>query len=405
MPKSQLSNLREAIKDFREGKFVIILDEETRENEGDLVIAAEKITPQAVNFMIKHARGLLCVPLTAERTEELGLHPMCPENTGMHSCAFTISVDAKKGTTTGISAHDRAATIKALADPSTKPSDLARPGHVFPLRAQEGGVLVRAGHTEASIDLAKLAGLYPAAAICEIIGENGKVCRLPELAEFGKKHNIKLIKLSQIIAYRNKNEKLVRKVATSKLSTKYGEFILHAYESVIDSTPFLALVKGNIKTPTLVRVHSGCVTSEALYSTRCDCREQLEMAMQKISREGGVLLYINHQEGRGIGILNKIKAYELQDKGKDTVEANELLGFAADERHYGLGAQVLMDLGIKRIRLMTNNPKKRAGLEGYGLKIVENVPLEIKPSKTNYAYLKAKKEKMGHNLNLIKDIP
>jgi len=395
--------IEQAIKEIRAGRFVIVVDDEDRENEGDLVLAAEKVTPEAINFMTKYARGLVCVSLPGERLEELGLTPMATNNTDPYRSDFYVSVDARAGITTGISAYDRATTIRALISPETTPADLTHPGHVFPLRAKDGGVLVRAGHTEASVDLARLAGLYPAGVICEIMKDDGDMARLPDLIEFARKHRIRLVTIEELIRYRRQREKLVRRVAEANLPTLFGQFRCYAYESEIDGRPYLALVKGEINpdVPILVRVHSGCLTGDALFSLRCDCGVQLRAAMERIQQEeAGVLLYIYHHEGRGIGVLNKIHAYALQDRGIDTVEANRALGFPPDIRDYGLGAQVLADLGVAKMRLMTNNPAKYAGLEGYGLQVVDRVPLEVTPLPENADYLKTKREKMGHLLKI-----
>lgn len=397
----KFSTIEEAIEDFRQGRMVVIVDDEDRENEGDLVMAAEKVTPEDINFMTKYGRGLVCMPITNELADRLDLNPMVVHNTDPHGTAFTVSVDAK-GTSTGISAHERAMTVKKIIDPKTIPSDLRRPGHVFPLRAKEGGVLRRAGHTEATIDLARLAGLYPAGVICEIMKEDGTMARVPELLEFVQEHGLRIITIADLIRYRRRNERLVRCVGQAKLPTKYGDFVVHAYESLLDGKGHVALVKGDLSTveAPLVRVHSECLTGDVFGSLRCDCGSQIARALRKINDEGvGVLLYMR-QEGRGIGILNKIRAYELQDNGKDTVEANEALGFPPDLRDYGIGAQILSDLGLTKLRIMTNNPRKIAGLEGHGLQVVERVPIEIEPCEDNRFYLATKKRKLGHMLSL-----
>ncbi|HJX69474.1 MAG TPA: bifunctional 3,4-dihydroxy-2-butanone-4-phosphate synthase/GTP cyclohydrolase II [Dehalococcoidia bacterium] len=395
-----LATIPEAIEDIKAGKMLIIVDDESRENEGDIAIAAEKVTPEAINFMAKEARGLICLPIMGERLEELRIPMMVQDNTSRFSTAFTMSIDAKHGVTTGISAHDRAATVKAVLDPATKPGDLARPGHMFPIRARDGGVLVRAGHTESIVDLARLAGLYPAGIICEITNEDGTMARLPQLEAMAAQHNLKIVSVADLITYRRRHEKLVQRVAEAKLPTKYGEFIAIAYKSNIDPDEHVALVRGDISgdEPVLVRVHSECLTGDVFASLRCDCGEQVAMAMQDIAAEGrGVLLYMR-QEGRGIGFHNKLRAYALQDQGVDTVEANRLLGFAADLRDYGIGAQILADLGLHHIRLLTNNPKKVVGLEGYGLQVVETLPIVAPPTLYNASYLETKSKKLGHHL-------
>jgi len=397
-----LSSIAEAIEDIKAGRFVIIVDDEDRENEGDLALAADKVSTEAINFMAKHARGLICLPVIGKRLNELGIPLMVGENTSKFSTAFAVSVDAKHGVSTGISAADRAETIRAIVDPATSADDLARPGHIFPLQAREGGVLVRAGHTEAIVDLARLAGLYPAGVICEIMSEDGSMARLPQLEVMSQKFGIKIISVADLIAYRRRHEKLVHRVAETKLPTKYGEFAAIAYKSDIDPDEHLALVLGDISTeePVLVRVHSECLTGDVFGSLRCDCGEQVRLAMENIAKEGrGVLLYMR-QEGRGIGFHNKMRAYALQDKGLDTVEANLSLGFPSDLRDYGIGAQILADLGLHDIRLLTNNPKKVIGLEGYGLKVVETLPIIATPNPYNRDYLETKRKKLGHLLEI-----
>ncbi|HDP69950.1 MAG TPA: bifunctional 3,4-dihydroxy-2-butanone-4-phosphate synthase/GTP cyclohydrolase II [Actinobacteria bacterium] len=394
--------IEEAISDIKNGKIVIVCDDENRENEGDFIIAAEKVIPESINFMAKHGRGLICMPCLNERLDELEIPLMVTNNTNTHETAFAVSVGAKNKITTGISAHDRAATILSIVDPQTKASDMSMPGHIFPLRAKKGGVLERAGHTEAAVDLAKLAGLFPAGVICEIMNDDGTMARVPELEKVAKKFNLKMITVSDLIRYRRRNEKLVKQVAEINLPTEFGKFKAIAYESFVDNECHIAIVKGDVagKRNVLVRVHSECLTGDIFHSLRCDCGSQLKNALKRIDDEGeGVLLYIIGQEGRGVGLINKLKAYELQEKGVDTVEANEQLGFPADLRDYGIGAQVLVDLGLTTIRLMTNNPTKIVGLEGYGLKITERVPLEIMPNKENIEYLKTKKEKLNHLLD------
>jgi len=396
------ATIEAAIEDLRAGKFVLVTDDADRENEGDLVIAAQFADAAAINFMTHHARGLVCMPMEGKRLDALQLGPMSQSSTDRHGTGYAMSVDARRNTTTGISAADRAQTVKVLIDAESHHSDLMQPGHLFPLRARDGGVLVRAGHTEAAVDLCRLAKLNPAAVICEVLNENGDSANLPELTELAKKHDIKIISIEELISYRRLNEKIVRRVVEVRLPTEVGEFQCVAYESIVDGTPYIALIKGDItpEKPVLVRVHSGCLTGDALLSLRCDCGEQLHTAMKLIQESDcGVLLYIHHHEGRGIGILNKLRAYALQDAGEDTQQANQSLGFKPDSREYGTGAQVLYDLGIRKMRLLTNNPQKRVGLEAYGLSIIERVPIHPTVNEENRFYLETKRDKMGHLLS------
>jgi 3,4-dihydroxy 2-butanone 4-phosphate synthase / GTP cyclohydrolase II len=401
--KSPFASIDDAIKAIRNGEMIIVVDDEDRENEGDLTIAAQRVTPDAINFMATYGRGLICLPMTEERLMDLDLPQMVSKNTAEFETAFTVSIEAKGVTSTGISAADRAATIQAAIDPRTRPSDLARPGHVFPLKARNGGVLVRAGQTEAAVDLARIAGLIPAGVICEIMNKDGSMARVPELTRFAKKHKLLMITIADLIQYRMRTETLIRRAAGAALPTQYGEFRVVAYESLLDRETHVALIKGDLADGenVLVRVHSKCLTGDVFHSARCDCGSQLEAAMQRISDEGrGVLLYLN-QEGRGIGLVNKIRAYELQDQGLDTVEANERLGFKADQRDYGIGVQILKDLGVRSMRLLSNNPRKLVGIEGYQLSVAEWLPLEIPPSDHTRGYLKTKKEKLGHKLTSV----
>ncbi len=397
---NNFDTIEEVLEDFKEGKPSIVVDDKDRENEGDLIIPASHATAEVINFMSKYARGLICIAITLERAEELELSSMVEKNTSLKGTPFTISVDARKNTTTGISAYDRAQTVELIVNPATKPDDLAKPGHIFPLIGQKGGVLVRAGHTEAAIDLARSAGFYSAGVLCEIMDEDGHMAKLPQLSGFAQIHKLKICTVADLISYRWKKEKLVKREVTTHFPTPFGEFTLIGYRSILEDRIHLALVKGKVrgKEGVLVRVHSQCLTGDVFKSLRCDCGEQLERALQKIGEtDCGVILYLN-QEGRGIGLLNKLRAYELQDKGLDTVEANQELGFAPDLRHYGIGAQILADLGLHRIRLLTNNPRKIIGLKGYGLEIIERVPLEVEANKMNKNYLEVKREKLGHLL-------
>ena len=391
-------SIEKAVEELRRGKIVIVVDDEDRENEGDFIAAAEKVTPEIINFMTKFGRGVLSAPLTSQRAEELGLVPMVDSNTSLHETPFTVSVDYIHGTTTGVSASDRAVTVHALIDPKTKRSDLARPGHIFPLRAMDGGVLRRAGHTEAVVDLCRLAGLFPAGVLCEILNEDGSMARIPDLMKLAMQYQFRIVSVRNLIEYRMQRERLIQRIVETSLPSLYGEFRVVVYRSETDSKEHIALVKGVLSPdrPTLVRVHSECLTGDVFGSLRCDCYEQLIAALQMVEKEGsGVVLYVR-QEGRGIGLVNKLKAYKLQDEGMDTVEANEKLGFRPDLRDYGIGAQILRDLGVGKMRLMTNNPKKVVGLHGYGLEIVERVPLEVNPNEINEKYLKTKRDKLGH---------
>ncbi len=399
--RSPFASIEEALDEIRQGRMVVVVDDEDRENEGDLTMAAQFVTPDAINFMAKFGRGLICLALTEQRADRLGLYPMAQDNRSRFETAFTVSIEAREGVTTGISAADRARTIQVAIDPRIKPGDLVQPGHVFPLRAKPGGVLERSGQTEAAVDLARLAGLNPAGVICEVMNEDGTMARVPDLVEYSRRHDVKMVTVADLIEYRRQNERLVRRVATVKLPTEWGDFLAHGYESLLDGEQHLVLVKGEVagKENVLVRVHSECLTGDVFHSLRCDCGEQLDASMEKIEEEGeGVLLYMA-QEGRGIGLLNKLRAYELQEAGRDTVEANVELGFAPDMRDYGIGAQILVDLGLTSIRLMTNNPRKLVGLEGYGLEVTDRVQVEVPPRLQNLRYLQAKRSKMGHILH------
>ena len=403
--RREFVTIEEGVEEIRAGRILVVVDDEDRENEGDLVMAADKVTPETVNFMAKYGRGLICMPMMGDRLEELQISMMVSENTAPQGTAFTVSVDARRGVTTGTSAYDRAVTIRTLVDPATGPEDLTRPGHIFPLRAMPGGVLRRAGHTEAAIDLARLAGCSPAGVICEVLDEDGGMARVPELIALARAHGLKAITIKNLIEYRIQKEKLVRRAATTRLPTDYGEFTVIAYDTTVDERVPLALVLGEVagEAPTLVRVHSECLPGDVFGCHRCDCGPQLHKALAIIRREGrGILVYMR-QEGRGIGLVNKLKAYELQDQGKDTVEANHALGFRADLRHYGIGAQILLDLGVKNLRILTNNPKKIVGIEGYGLRVVERVPLETPATDANRRYLTTKRDKLGHIFSSFPD--
>jgi 3,4-dihydroxy 2-butanone 4-phosphate synthase/GTP cyclohydrolase II len=396
---SVFATIPEAIDEMRQGRLVIVVDDADRENEGDLIMAAEKVTPEAIAFIVRHTSGVICMPVTGDRLDELQIPLMVASNTDHQRTAFTVSVDARTDVTTGISAADRATTIRTITDPSTQPEDLSRPGHIFPLRYREGGVLKRAGHTEASVDLARLAGLYPAGVLCETVNEDGTMARLPDLARFAEMHGLKIISIADLIEYRRTRERLILKVAEARIPTDHGAFVAHAYESVVDGRTHVAMVLGDIEdgADVLTRVHSECLTGDVFGSVRCDCGAQLAAAMEAVGREGrGVVLYIRGHEGRAIGLTHKLRAYRLQDEGRDTVEANVELGFPADPREYGIGAQILVDLGVRSMRLLTNNPAKRAGLEGYGLSISRRVPLETHPTDQNIEYLRTKREKLGH---------
>jgi 3,4-dihydroxy 2-butanone 4-phosphate synthase/GTP cyclohydrolase II len=401
----EFATIEEAIEEIRQGRMILVVDDEDRENEGDLVMAADRVTPEAVNFMAKYGRGLICTPMEGDRLDELKISMMVNDNTAPMGTAFTVTVDARRGVTTGISASDRAVTIRTLVDPTMTSADLTRPGHIMPLRAMEGGVLRRAGHTEAAVDLARMAGCYSAGVICEVLDEDGSMARVEQLGDLAKRHDLKIITIKDLIEYRILKEKLVRRVATTRMPTDFGEFTAMAYETSVDSRMPLALVMGHVAgdEPVLVRVHSECLTGDVFHSRRCDCGRQLERALEIIAEaKHGVLVYMR-QEGRGIGLFNKMRAYELQDQGKDTVEANQALGFKADLRDYGIGAQMLVDLGVRKLRLLTNNPKKIVGLEGYGLQFLERVPIEVPVNESNRKYLSTKRDKMGHLLTSLPD--
>jgi 3,4-dihydroxy 2-butanone 4-phosphate synthase/GTP cyclohydrolase II len=402
---SAFVTIEEALEEVRQGHLLLVVDDEDRENEGDLVLAADKTTPEAVNFMATHARGLICMPMTGDRLDQLKIGMMVAENTAPMGTAFTVTVDARRGVTTGTSAYDRAVTIRTLVDPSMGPEDLTVPGHIFPLRAMDGGVLRRAGHTEAAVDLARMAGCYPAGVICEVLDEHGDMARLPQLTELSRRHGLKMITIKDLIEYRTRKESLVRRIASTRLPTEFGEFTAVAYEATVYDRVHLALVMGEVagEAPVLVRMHSECLTGDVFQSLRCDCGSQLLKAMAVIKDAGcGVIVYLR-QEGRGIGLHNKIRAYELQEQGMDTVEANHALGFKADQRDYGIGAQILVDLGLRNLRLLTNNPTKRAGLDGYGLQVLERVPLEVQANPENRKYLSTKRDKLGHLLTSLPD--
>jgi 3,4-dihydroxy 2-butanone 4-phosphate synthase / GTP cyclohydrolase II len=400
---SIFASIPDAVEDVRRGRIVIVVDDADRENEGDLIMAAEKVTPESIAFIVRYSSGVICMPVLGERLDELEIPLMVAANTDLRRTAFTVSIDARRDVTTGISAADRATTIRAIVDPSTKPEDLSRPGHIFPLRYREGGVLKRAGHTEASVDLARLAGLYPAGVLCETVNDDGTMARRPDLVTFARRHDLKIISIADLIAYRRRREVLVSRVAEATIPTPYGEFRSYAYESLVDGRTHVALTLGEIGdgTGVLTRVHSECLTGDVFGSLRCDCGQQLERAMAQIGASGrGVILYVRGHEGRAIGLAHKLRAYELQDRGRDTVEANLELGFPADQRDYGIGAQILVDLGVRSMRLLTNNPDKRAGLEGYGLSIEERIPLQVEPTPQNIGYLRTKREKMGHLIDV-----